>query len=120
MPTKKSVNFKLPLRISFPFCNYHVSLHFSNVQRYPSRRLLIYIGIGLQVVIHVDEEFTRSGTTVGEFTMLASKRLYVAGSPEPGELPGAKVRDNFRGCMRKVSHVSFGCYYGHGSRKSVV
>ena len=72
-----------------------------------SVNLLTY-WVRLQVVIHVDEEFTRSGTTVGEFTMLASKRLYVAGSPEPGELLGAKVKDNFRGCMRKVSHVPLG------------
>ncbi len=63
----------------------------------------------LQVAIHVDDEFNRLGTTVGEFTMLASRRLYVAGSPEPGELPGAKVKDNFRGCMRKVRKMSLRC-----------
>ena len=47
--------------------------------------------------------------------MLASKRLYVAGSPEPGELPGAKVKDNFRGCMRKVSFSSYIVYLPNDS-----
>ncbi len=59
--------------------------------------------------MQVDDTFRRSGTTVGDFTMLSSKELFIAGSPNVATLQGSKVQDNFRGCLRKVSNIVF--YY---------
>ena len=54
--------------------------------------------------VQVDDDYRRTGTTVGDFTMLSSQELFVAGSPNTANLPGSKTKDNFRGCLRKVSH----------------
>ena len=52
--------------------------------------------------MEVDGIHRASGSTTGRYTLLSSKVLYVAGSPDTATLPGSRVRTNFKGCMRKV------------------
>ena len=55
-----------------------------------------------QISMEVDGIYRQSGSTTGRYTLLSSKLLYVAGSPDTATLPGSRVRANFKGCMRKV------------------
>ena len=55
----------------------------------------------LKVSITVDT-YHETGTTVGTFSMLSSKRLHLAGSPDSLTQNGSASLDNFRGCMKKV------------------
>lgn len=43
------------------------------------------------------------GTTIGTFTLLSSKVLFLGGSLNTLNLPGSKLKQNFKGCMKKVS-----------------
>ena len=51
----------------------------------------------------VDGIHTERWTTAGTFTMLASSRLYVGGADQATLLPGLRTRNEFIGCLRKVS-----------------
>jgi len=51
----------------------------------------------------VDDVYTDHSHIAGKFTMLSSSRVYVGGAVNPRALPGARVHNNFVGCLRKVS-----------------
>ncbi|XP_050406301.1 neurexin-3 isoform X2 [Patella vulgata] len=57
-----------------------------------------------EISMEVDGVYRKSGSTTGEFTLLSSSVLYVAGSPNTVLLPGSRVKSNFKGCMRKVRY----------------
>ncbi|XP_076443088.1 neurexin 1-like isoform X2 [Babylonia areolata] len=57
-----------------------------------------------EISVEVDGIHGESGSTTGRYTLLSSKVLYVAGSPDTATLPGSRVRTNFKGCMRKVRY----------------
>ncbi|CAM1325515.1 NRXN2 (predicted) [Pycnogonum litorale] len=52
--------------------------------------------------VNVDGVYMERGSTAGSFTILSSSVLYVGGSDKTASLPGARVRSNFMGCLRKV------------------
>ncbi|KAH1014811.1 hypothetical protein HUJ05_012636, partial [Dendroctonus ponderosae] len=54
----------------------------------------------------VDGVYADHSHIAGKFTMLSSGRLYVGGSINTRALPGARVHNNFVGCMRKVEFVA--------------
>ncbi|XP_060517696.1 neurexin 1 isoform X2 [Cylas formicarius] len=54
----------------------------------------------------VDGVYADHSHIAGKFTMLSSSRLYVGGSINTRALPGARVHNNFVGCMRKVEFVA--------------
>lgn len=53
----------------------------------------------------VDDVYTDHSHIAGKFTMLSSSRVYVGGSVNPRALLGARVHNNFVGCLRKVSSL---------------
>lgn len=55
-----------------------------------------------QLVAVVDDVYTDHSHIAGKFTMLSSSRVYVGGSVNPRALLGARVHNNFVGCLRKV------------------
>jgi Laminin G domain len=64
-----------------------------------------------QVTVQVDDDIQRTGTTVGDFTTLSSKVIYVGGMPslfsQSSVFTGTSnplMADNFRGCLKQV-HV---------------
>ncbi|KAG5887691.1 hypothetical protein JTB14_002012 [Gonioctena quinquepunctata] len=54
----------------------------------------------------VDAVYADHSHIAGKFTMLSSSRVYVGGSINTRALPGARVHNNFVGCMRKVEFVA--------------
>ena len=56
----------------------------------------------LKISLEIDGIHHVSGNTTGRYTLLSSKVIYVAGSPDPSILPGFGVAANFKGCLRKV------------------
>lgn len=72
--------------------------------------ILTHIGLFLspfrlgavQLVTVVDDVYTDHSHIAGKFTMLSSSRVYVGGSVNPRALLGARVHNNFVGCLRKV------------------
>lgn len=66
--------------------------------------------VPVQVLITVDDTYDERGATAGEFSILASDLMYIGGSMTPSSLPGAHVKNNFVGCMKKVSsrHLKMG------------
>ncbi|XP_077296865.1 neurexin 1 isoform X2 [Arctopsyche grandis] len=50
----------------------------------------------------VDDVYAEHSHVAGQFSMLASSRAYVAGSLNPRALLGARVHNNFIGCLKKV------------------
>lgn len=50
----------------------------------------------------VDDVYTDHSHIAGKFTMLSSSRVYVGGAVNPRALSGARVHNNFVGCLRKV------------------
>ncbi|KAH1007296.1 hypothetical protein HUJ04_004551 [Dendroctonus ponderosae] len=66
----------------------------------------------------VDGVYADHSHIAGKFTMLSSGRLYVGGSINTRALPGARVHNNFVGCMRKVSWDRSGMCGSHWGRKS--
>ncbi|KAF7284423.1 hypothetical protein GWI33_022206 [Rhynchophorus ferrugineus] len=54
----------------------------------------------------VDGVYADHSHIAGKFTMLSSSRVYVGGSINTRALPGARVHNNFVGCMRKVEFVA--------------
>ncbi|XP_064621737.1 neurexin 1-like isoform X2 [Lineus longissimus] len=59
----------------------------------------------LDIRVSVDG-IEKTGTTSGEYKMLSSNILYVAGSPDTGNLPGSRIRNNFKGCMKNVMYIA--------------
>jgi hypothetical protein len=55
-----------------------------------------------QLVVVVDEVYTDHSHIAGKFTILSSSKVYVGGSVNPRALLGARVHNNFVGCLRKV------------------
>ncbi|XP_055322303.1 neurexin-3 isoform X3 [Sitodiplosis mosellana] len=55
-----------------------------------------------RLVAVVDDVYTDHSHIAGKFTMLSSSRVYVGGSVNPRALLGARVHNNFVGCLRKV------------------
>jgi neurexin len=53
-------------------------------------------------VVVVDEVYTDHSHIAGKFTILSSSKVYVGGSVNPRALLGARVHNNFVGCLRKV------------------
>lgn len=51
----------------------------------------------------VDDVYTDHSHIAGKFTMLSSSRVYVGGAVNPRALLGARVHNNFVGCLRKVN-----------------
>lgn len=51
----------------------------------------------------MDDVYTDHSHIAGKFTMLSSSRVYVGGAVNPRALLGARVHNNFVGCLRKVS-----------------
>lgn len=64
---------------------------------------IIYL---FQLSAVVDGVYADHSHIAGKFTMLSSSRVYVGGSLNTRALPGARVHNNFVGCMRKASEVS--------------
>jgi hypothetical protein len=62
----------------------------------------MFCQLSFQIRVSVDG-IEKTGTTSGEYKMLSSNILYVAGSPNTGDLPGSRIRNNFKGCMKNVS-----------------
>ncbi|XP_063921501.1 neurexin 1 isoform X2 [Zophobas morio] len=54
----------------------------------------------------VDGVYADHSHIAGKFTMLSSSRVYVGGSINTRALPGARVHNNFIGCMRKVEFIA--------------
>lgn len=50
----------------------------------------------------MDEVYTDHSHIAGKFTILSSSKVYVGGSVNPRALLGARVHNNFVGCLRKV------------------
>lgn len=50
----------------------------------------------------VDDVYTDHSHIAGKFTILSSSRVYVGGAVNPRALLGARVHNNFVGCLRKV------------------
>lgn len=69
-----------------------------------------------QLVAVVDDVYTDHSHIAGKFTMLSSSRVYVGGAVNPRALLGARVHNNFVGCLRKVrcstakAHNSIPCF----------
>jgi len=59
----------------------------------------------MQIHVEIDKNITQTGTVVGEFTILSSRVLYVAGSPSHGIIEDLGIVDNFRGCLKQVNVV---------------
>ncbi|KAG5671262.1 hypothetical protein PVAND_001469 [Polypedilum vanderplanki] len=55
-----------------------------------------------RLVVVVDEVYTDHSHIAGKFTILSSSKVYVGGSVNPRALLGARVHNNFVGCLRKV------------------
>uniref|UniRef100_A0A182YF27 Laminin G domain-containing protein n=1 Tax=Anopheles stephensi TaxID=30069 RepID=A0A182YF27_ANOST len=55
-----------------------------------------------ELVAVVDDVYTDHSHIAGKFTMLSSSRVYVGGAVNPRALLGARVHNNFVGCLRKV------------------
>lgn len=55
------------------------------------------------MVAVVDDVYTDHSHIAGKFTILSSSRVYVGGSVNPRALLGARVHNNFVGCLRKVN-----------------
>lgn len=55
----------------------------------------------------VDGVYADHSHIAGKFNMLSSSKVYVGGSINTRALPGARVHNNFVGCMRKVSTFLF-------------
>lgn len=53
-------------------------------------------------MVVVDEVYTDHSHIAGKFTILSSSKVYVGGSVNPRALLGARVHNNFVGCLRKV------------------
>lgn len=51
----------------------------------------------------VDGIHSERWTTAGTFSMLSSSRLFVGGADPASSLPGLRTRNDFIGCLRKVS-----------------
>lgn len=66
------------------------------------RESLILILHVMQLVTVVDDVYTDHSHIAGKFTMLSSSRVYVGGAVNPRALLGARVHNNFVGCLRKV------------------
>lgn len=58
------------------------------------------------MVAVVDDVYTDHSHIAGKFTMLSSSRVYVGGSVNPRALLGARVHNNFVGCLRKVRNAA--------------
>ncbi len=85
------------------------------------------VSLPLQVAIEIrnnngESVVKETGTTIGDFTMLSSKILYVGGSPNPSELGDTpRVTDSYRGCLRRVRWKSLGYVnIGEGDTKYFV
>lgn len=75
----------------------------------PPNYITCHVCLLLQVTVQVDDDIQRTGTTVGDFTTLASKIIYVGGMPslfsQPSSFAGSSnplMADNFRGCLKQV------------------
>lgn len=58
--------------------------------------------VSFQVSAVVDDVYAEHSHVAGQFSMLASSRAHVAGSLNPRALLGARVHNNFIGCLKKV------------------
>lgn len=61
------------------------------------------MNIYFQLSAVVDGVYADHSHIAGKFTMLSSSKVYVGGSVNTRALHGARVHNNFVGCMRKVS-----------------
>ena len=77
-----------------------VSVH--GQQLFHWRHLLVFF-LQSQLVMTVDGIHSERWTTAGTFSMLSSSRLYVGGADPSSSLPGLRTRNDFIGCLRKVS-----------------
>lgn len=87
----KLQQFQFLMRKRFAICFEQKSINFL------SRNIL-----ALQLVVVVDEVYTDHSHIAGKFTILSSSKVYVGGSVNPRALLGARVHNNFVGCLRKV------------------
>ena len=58
--------------------------------------------ISLQVLVDVDTDIKQTRTIVGDYAILSSRVMYVAGSASPGAIGDVRIVDNFRGCLKQV------------------
>ena len=65
------------------------------------------VAVGAQVSVQVDDDLQKTGTTVGEFTMLSSKLLFVGGRPRTTSVPQLThaTNHNFKGCLKQVGFM---------------
>ena len=66
----------------------------------------------MQVLVYVDnKEHSAEWSTIGNFTDITSRELYVGGAADVRLLNGSKATQNFIGCLRGVcldQYVSLG------------
>ena len=63
--------------------------------------ILVY----MQVLVYVDnKEHSAEWSTIGNFTDITSRELYVGGAADVRLLNGSKATQNFIGCLRGVSY----------------
>ena len=63
----------------------------------------------MKVTVQVDDDLHKTGTTVGEFTMLSSRLMFVGGHPRTAGSVGHHTpasNHNFKGCLKQVGDIS--------------
>ena len=60
--------------------------------------------------IQVDDNITRTGTLVGDFTMISSKVFFLGGVPSTNQLPNSVNLDSFIGCLKHVVYKADSFY----------
>jgi len=60
--------------------------------------------VHVKVSVQVDDDLQKTGTTVGEFTMLSSKLMFVGGRPRTTSVEQLTpaTNHNFKGCFKQV------------------
>jgi len=56
-----------------------------------------------QVTIEVDNQVRKTGTVVGDFTMLSSSVMFLGGIPKNVNHPGSRPPRFLQGCLKQVS-----------------
>jgi neurexin len=69
---------------------------------FPLQFAFSFPSTSFQLVVVVDDVYTDHSHIAGKFTILSSSKVYVGGSVNPRALLGARVHNNFVGCLRKV------------------
>jgi len=63
----------------------------------------------VKVSVEADDNLQKTGTTVGEFTMLSSKVMFVGGRPRTTHVEqlAPATSYNFKGCLKQVGFLLY-------------